>query len=55
MSCHFHMLRRRRAAEAAQRAREAALAAEAAAVEEKVNAKPESVKKASKGRGKGEA
>ena len=55
MSCHFHMLRRRQAAEAAQRAREAALAAEAAAVEEKVNTKPEAVKKASKTRGKGEA
>ncbi len=55
MSCHFHMLRRRRAAEAAQRAREAAQATEEAAAKEKVNTKPEAVKKASKGRGKGEA
>lgn len=39
MSCHFHMLRRRRAAEAAQRAREAAQAAEEAAAKGKHEAR----------------
>lgn len=56
MSCHFHMLRKRRAAEAARKAAEEAR--QAAAVphdKEEVDAEPEAAPKAARGRRKGDA
>lgn len=52
MSCHFHMLRRRKTAEMAQNAAQTAPAAE---TDKKTNAKPEAAQKAATARKKGDA
>lgn len=54
MSCHFHLMRARKAAEA-RKAEKAAQSVEAEAPEEEVKAEEKPAKKASKGRRKGDA
>lgn len=55
MSCHFHMLRRRRLAEAKQKAAETARKAELAKADKEVAPEPEPARKAAKSRRKGDA
>lgn len=54
MSCHFHMLRKRRAAEAARKAAEEARQAAAVPHDKEVDAEPEAALKAARGRRKGD-
>lgn len=52
MSCHFHMMRKRKAA---QKAAEAAVSASVGKVDKQSAVKPEAAQKGNKGRRKGEA
>ena len=55
MSCHFHLMRRRKAAEAAQKAAEAAQNGGKVEIGTNTEVKPEPAQKAPKGRRKGDA
>ena len=55
MSCHFHLMRNRKAAEAARKAAEAAQNAEKVEIGTKAEVKTEAAQKATKGRRKGDA
>ena len=54
MSCHFHLLRRRKAAEVLRKTAEAARNVEVAENKANINPEPEAVQKAAKSRKKGD-